>query len=62
MSAMIIEYATTDDNFNGSPWMPDGADYCAIVGRDRGHTKWRRITAAKYYVTSEQPWPYDLGS
>jgi hypothetical protein len=46
MSTMIITYATTDDNFNGSPWMPDGDAFWSIVTRDRGHTIWRRIAAA----------------
>jgi hypothetical protein len=41
---LIITYAVTDDNFNGSPWMPDGSDFWAIVARGRGRTKWRRLT------------------
>jgi hypothetical protein len=45
MSALVITYAVTDDNFNGEPWMPDGSDIWAIVTRGHGRTKWRRITA-----------------
>jgi hypothetical protein len=43
MPHLAIAYAITRDNFDGSPWMPDGSDYWAIVARKRGRTKWRRI-------------------
>jgi hypothetical protein len=46
MSALVISYARTEDNFNGTPWMPDGCDLWSIVKRERGRTIWRRITAA----------------
>jgi hypothetical protein len=43
--ALAIRYAVTEDNFNGEPWMPDGADFWALVGRVRGHrlTMWRNV-------------------
>jgi hypothetical protein len=45
---LLIVYAVTDDNFNGSPWMPDGSasDFWAVVARANGHTKWRRVAIA----------------
>lgn len=46
MSALIITYTVTQDNFNGTPWMPDGDDFWSVVDRGHGRTKWRRITAA----------------
>jgi hypothetical protein len=48
MSALVITYAVTEDNFNGTPWVPDGpaSDFWAIVARSHGRTKWRRITTA----------------
>jgi hypothetical protein len=46
LSPLVITYAVTQDNFNGTPWMPDGDDFWSVVARDRGRTKWRRITAA----------------
>jgi hypothetical protein len=42
--ALQVTYATTQDNFSGEPWPPDGNDYWAVVARARGFTKWRRIT------------------
>jgi hypothetical protein len=41
--ALTITYATTQDNFDGQPWPPDGADFWAIVARGGGLTRWRRI-------------------
>jgi hypothetical protein len=52
-----IHYEITQDNFDGSPWPPDGADLWVVVRRGRvgvawdldspdtpaGFTKWRRI-------------------
>jgi hypothetical protein len=46
VSALVITYAVTEDNFNGTPWMPDGDDFWSVVARDHGRTKWRHITAA----------------
>jgi hypothetical protein len=45
--ALTITYATTQDNFDGQPWPPDGADYWAIVARGGGFTRWRRIFLEK---------------
>jgi hypothetical protein len=47
MTPLVITYAVTEDNFNGTR-MPDGDDLWSIVARGHGRTKWRRITAATY--------------
>jgi hypothetical protein len=46
MPRFSIEYQTTQDNLNGSPWPPDGDDYWCAVARTNGSTRWRRIALA----------------
>jgi hypothetical protein len=43
---IVITYTVTIDNFDGSPWMPDGDDFWSIVARTRDRTKWRRVDLA----------------
>jgi hypothetical protein len=40
---LTVVHASTEDNFNGTPWPPDGADFWSVVDRANGTTKWRRI-------------------
>jgi hypothetical protein len=41
--AFTVIHANTEDNINGAPWPPDGADFWSIVDRTNGVTRWRRI-------------------
>jgi hypothetical protein len=40
---LTVAHAATEDNFNGTPWPPDGNDFWSVVERTNGTTKWRRI-------------------
>jgi hypothetical protein len=40
---LAIYYEATQDNSDGSPWPPDGADFWSVVTRANGSTTWRRI-------------------
>ena len=42
---LVIKYAVTENNFDGSPWPPDGADYWAVVSSVPEHalTIWRHV-------------------
>jgi hypothetical protein len=41
--ALTIIHTITQDNFDGSPWPPDGSDLWCVVSRVNGHTTWRHI-------------------
>jgi hypothetical protein len=41
--ALTIAYTITQDNFDGSPWPPDGSDLWCVISRAGGFTKWRHI-------------------
>ena len=36
-------YQATEDNCDGSPWLPDGNDLWHMVYRDCGYTLWKRF-------------------
>jgi hypothetical protein len=40
---LTVVHASTEDNFDGTPWPPDGDDFWSIVGHANGVTKWRRV-------------------
>jgi prophage regulatory protein len=46
-SALLIVYETTQDNFSGEPWVPDGEALWGIAHRERGTTTWRRFALVK---------------
>jgi hypothetical protein len=50
--ALSIIYETTADNFDGSPWPPEGSDLWCVVSRAGGFTRWRRIIRQQ---TSDDP-------
>lgn len=52
---LVVTYAVTEDNFNGTPWMPDGDGFWAVVSRLRGRTQWRRIFLDFHHQTSSAP-------
>jgi hypothetical protein len=40
---LVVLYETTENNFDGSSWPPDGNDLWSVVSRANGSTTWRRI-------------------
>ncbi len=54
-SPLIIIYAVTQDNFDGSPWPPDGNDFWSVVRRTNNFTTWRHVTLDLNSKTSPAP-------
>lgn len=40
---LTVIHLSTQDNFNGTPWPPDGGDLWSVVARANGVTRWRRV-------------------
>jgi hypothetical protein len=51
-NALKVGYEITEDNTDGSPWMPDGNAVWAIVSRASGFTTWRRLILAKKLISA----------